>query len=67
MRTEEGKEKQAESHAQYDKNNTKRLQCKFNLKTDADVLARLDQVQNKQGYIKRLIREDIARNQHSKK
>lgn len=51
MRTEEGKKKQAESHAQYDKNNTKRLQCKFNLKTDADVLARLDQVQNKQGYI----------------
>lgn len=36
MRTEEGKKKQAESHAQYDKNNTKRLQCKFNLKTDAD-------------------------------
>ena len=65
MRTEEGKKRQAESHAQYDKNNTKRLQCKFNLKTDADVLMRLDQVPNKQGYIKQLIRDDIARHQDS--
>lgn len=28
---------------------------------DADILARLDEVPNKQGYIKELIRADIAR------
>lgn len=34
---------------------------KLNTKTDADILARLAQEPNKQGYIKRLIRADIEK------
>lgn len=33
---------------------------KLNLVYDADVLEKLDSVPNKQGYIKELIRKDIA-------
>ncbi len=35
----------------------------LNRKTDADIIAKLETVSSKQGYIKRLIREDIARSQ----
>lgn len=45
----------------YDKMNTTHLHLKLNLKTDKDILERLDQVESKQGYIKRLIREDIKK------
>lgn len=46
----------------YDAEHTKSVKLKLNIKTDADILARLDEVENKQGYIKRLIRKDIADN-----
>lgn len=62
MRTEEGKRAAAMAHDRYDKENTKSIKFKFNKKTDADILDRFQEVGNKQGYIKRLIREDIARN-----
>lgn len=45
--------------AKYDAANTKQVKLKLNLKTDADILARLDEVSNKQGYIKELIRKDL--------
>ena len=45
----------------YDAKNTKQVKLKLNLTTDADILARFEQVGNVQGYIKRLIREDISR------
>lgn len=61
MRTEEGKRAAAMAHDRYDKENTKSIKFKFNKKTDADILDRFQEVGNKQGYIKRLIREDIAR------
>ena len=38
----------------------KRVFIKLNLKTDADILEQLEKVGNKQGYIKELIRKDIA-------
>ena len=41
----------------------KRVFIKLNLKTDADILEQLEKVGNKQGYIKELIRRDIAENQ----
>ena len=44
----------------YDKANTKQVKFKFNLKTDADILEHLKQQSNIQGYIKQLIRADIA-------
>lgn len=45
--------------AKYDAKNTKQVMLKLNKKTDADILRKLDEVPNKQGYIKGLIREDI--------
>lgn len=45
----------------YDEKNTRQIVMKLNLKTDADILAKLDNVENRQGYIKRLIRDDMAR------
>ena len=47
--------------AKYAKTHTKAICLRFNLKTDADILARLDSVGNKQGYIKELIRRDMQR------
>ena len=45
----------------YDEKNTRQIMLKLNLKTDADILEKLDSVDNRQGYIKSLIRDDIAR------
>lgn len=47
--------------ARWDRENTRQVKFKFNLRTDADILAHLDAQQNVQGYVKRLIRDDIAR------
>ena len=47
--------------ARYDSRNTKQVKLKLNLKTDEDVIKRLEEQDNVQGYIKRLIREDIAK------
>lgn len=54
-------EAQLRAQDKYDKANTVKILLKLNKKTDADVLARLEEVESKQGYIKRLIREDIRR------
>jgi len=47
--------------AKYDAANTTRVAIKLNNKTDADILAYLDQLDNKQGYIKDLIRADMKK------
>lgn len=47
----------------YNDANTKLITLRLNLKLDADILDKLDDVGNKQGYIKDLIRKDIAKNQ----
>ena len=44
----------------WDKDNTRQIKFKLNLRTDADILAHLDALPNVQGYVKRLIRDDIA-------
>ena len=44
----------------YYKEKTTRVVLQFNNSTDADILQKLNEVDNKQGYIKRLIREDIS-------
>lgn len=53
--------KAAKSQPDWDKANTKQFHLKFNLRTDADILSFLKSAPNKQGLIKRLIREEIAR------
>lgn len=52
-------EAQLRAQAKYDRNNTRAVLFKFNLKTDADILAQLDRIENRQGYIKALIRKDM--------
>ena len=52
-------EAQLRAQAKYDKYNTRAVLFKLNLTTDADILARLDAVENRQGYIKALIRKDM--------
>lgn len=44
----------------YDRENTVRVAIKLNKKTDADILEQLERQENKQGYIKALIRADMA-------
>ena len=46
----------------YDAANTKQVHMKLNLKTDAEIIKWLEQVGNIQGYIKRLIEEDMRQN-----
>lgn len=41
----------------------RRYGFKLNINTDADIIAHLSKQDSMQGYVKRLIREDIARNQ----
>lgn len=50
---------QARATAKYDATHTKQVVLKLNLKTDDDILSKLDQVPNKQGYIKELIRKNL--------
>lgn len=45
----------------YDKKNCKPVYLKLNKTTDADILQKLESESNVQGYIKRLIREDLKR------
>ena len=52
-------EAQKRAKSKYNKANTKQVILRLNLKTDADVLERLEEVESKQGYIKKLIRNDI--------
>ena len=50
----------------YDQLHTVQIRIKLNRRTDADILARLAEQENRQGYIKRLVREDIAREKQEK-
>ena len=47
------------------KSNSVNLNIRLMLRTEQDIIKRLDEVGNKAGYIKRLIREDIARQEES--
>ena len=51
--------KESERVNRYAKEHCRGVYLRFNLRTDADILARLDKVGNKQGYIKQLIRRDL--------
>ena len=53
--------KQSEIQAKYDKTHTRRINLKLNLELDADILQKLDSADSMQGYIKDLIRVDLAK------
>lgn len=46
---------------QYDRENTRRINLKLNKKTDDDIIQHLESQENIQGYLKRLIREDMKK------
>lgn len=50
---------QLKATAKYQAANTKAYVIRLNLNTDADIIQKLEQVNNKQGYIKNLIRSDL--------
>ena len=54
-------EAQKRASIKYTAANVWHLNVALNKGTDADIIARLQGMGNKQGYIKRLIREDMAR------
>lgn len=54
-------EARKKANKRYDDNNTVQFKMKLNKNTDKDILERLDNVESKQAYIKRLIREDMHR------
>lgn len=47
--------------AKYDAEHVRRYGIKLNLKTDADLIKKLDSVESMQGYIKDLIRADMKK------
>ena len=53
-------EAQKRAVLKYDGKNTRQIHLKFNIKTDADILAYLDQLNNVQGFIKSAIRCQIG-------
>ena len=48
-------------NSEYDKNNVKQITLKLNMNTESDLIEFLDTKENKQGYIKELIRKDMAK------
>lgn len=58
---EEARRAKNQAKDRYDKENTRPLKLKLNLVHDADIIAKLESEPSMQGYVKRLIREDIAR------
>lgn len=55
--------KASERQQRYDSTHTRRFGLKLNTATDADIIARMENAEEGiQGYIKRLIREDIDKN-----
>lgn len=45
----------------YDAAHTRKIVLKLNIRTDADILKKLEETGNRQGYIKSLIRRDIEK------
>lgn len=54
-------ESQKRSIAKYDRENTTQIKMKLNNKTDRDIIEHLQKQHNKQGYIKKLIRDDMQK------
>lgn len=54
-------EAQKKASKKYSRNNTKRFAIELNLKNDFEIIKKLEEVPNKQGYIKELIRKDLEK------
>ena len=49
------------ANAKSDKKNTKQFALRLSKNTDADIIEYLEKLDNKQGYIKELIRKDLSK------
>ena len=56
-------EKKYTPQARYVKTHTRRFSLNANVKTDTDIIDHLDKCENVQGYLKALIRADMAKQQ----
>ena len=56
-------EAQRRANKKYAERMTRPVMIKLNLRTDADIIEKLDSVENRQGYLKQLIRQDIEASQ----
>ena len=54
-------EAQKAATAKYQTANMKKYTFKFNVKTESDLIAHLESIDNVQGYIKSLIRADMSK------
>ena len=57
-------ESQLKAGAKYDERMTRRFGLKLNYGTDAELIEMLEKQPSIQGYIKKLIREDVQRKKH---
>lgn len=53
------------ANKRYEKNALRKVMIAFNRNTEPDLVEWIENTDNKAGYIKRLIREDMERNQKS--
>lgn len=53
-------EAQKRATAKYQAKNTRMFTIRLNYNTDQDIIDKLEQVESMSGYIKKLIRQDIA-------
>lgn len=49
------------SKRRYDKKNLIKVNVSFNRKTEPEMAARIEEEENKAGYLKRLVREDVEK------
>ena len=66
VKTIKAKEKRfdkSQYDANYKKQKTKRIPLELNREHDADIINHLERISNRNGYIKRLIREDMEKSE----
>ena len=59
MATSEAQKRAQKRYDELNKDKFRFIQLKLNRETDADIIDQLESVENIQGYIKKLIRQDI--------
>lgn len=63
----DNEKKKYAAQAKYDARTRRRYVINLNKVTDPDILEHLEKIDNVQGYLKSLVRADIARQQHNPK
>ena len=61
MATSEAQKRAQKRYDELNKDKFRFIQLKLNRETDADIISKLESVENIQGYIKELIRQDIKK------